>query len=134
MSRGLNRIIMIGNLGADPEIKYTASGTAIANFNIAINEKRKKDGEWQDHTEWVPVTLFGKTAETAKDYLRKGSCVYIEGRWQTRSWEDQSGDRKYRTEVIANQMIMLDGSGGKGGSGGSKRDEAPPYGDDDLPF
>jgi len=146
MARGLNKVMIIGNLGNDPEIKYAPSGTAIANFTVATTEGRKnKDGEWEDATEWHRVVMFGRQAEVCKDYLRKGSKVYIEGRLQTRSWEDQSGQRRYMTEINGNQMVMLDskGEGGSGGGGGqsSKRDSQPgpppdngPDIDDDLPF
>ncbi len=109
MARGLNKVLLIGNLGADPDIKYSASGTAIANFNVATAERRKnRDGEWEDYTEWHRVVMFGKLAEICKDYLRKGSKIFIEGRLQTRSWEDKSGQKKYMTEVVGSQMVMLD--------------------------
>lgn len=153
MSRGLNKVMIIGNLGADPEIKYAASGTAIANFNIATSENRKgRDGEWEEVTEWHRVVMFGRQAETCKDYLKKGSKVYIEGRLQTRSWEDQGGQKRYMTEIVGNSMLMLDGrdqDSGKGGNyqrgggggggrssfGGSEppRNDTPSM-DDDLPF
>ncbi len=155
MARGLNKVMLIGNLGADPEIKYAASGTAIANFNVATSENRKnQDGEWEETTEWHRVVMFGRQAETCKDYLRKGSKVYVEGRLRTRSWEDQSGQRKYMTEVNGSFMIMLDsagqGGGGGGGGGGGSQDhrssgsrpsqgggnasDSFPDADDDLPF
>jgi len=149
MSRGLNKVMLIGNLGADPEIKYAASGTAIANFNIATSENRKnQDGEWEETTEWHRVVMFGRQAETCKDYLRKGSKVYIEGRLRTRSWEDQSGQRRYMTEVNGNLMLMLDSRGQGGMDGPGPRDESKrphndpgrgqpdsfPEADDDLPF
>ena len=159
MARGLNKVMIIGNLGNDPEIKYAPSGTAIANITIATTEGRKnKDGDWEDATEWHRVAMFGRQAEVCKDYLRKGSKVFIEGRLQTRSWEDQSGQRRYMTEIIGNQMLMLDAKGeggsgggysggGSGGGGGSSRQrnsqagpppgpppDNGPQGDDDLPF
>lgn len=110
MARGLNKVLLIGNLGGDPEIRYAASGTAIANFSLATTEGRKNaNGDWEDETTWHNIVLFGRTAETAKDYLRKGSRVYIEGRIQTRSWEDQNGQRQYRTEIATQTMMMLDG-------------------------
>ena len=91
MSRGLNKVLLIGNLGADPEIKYTPSGTAIANLRLATAESRKNsEGDWEDHTEWHRVVMFGRRAETCKDYLKKGSKIYIEGRIQTRSWENDN--------------------------------------------
>ena len=152
MARGLNKVLLIGNLGADPEIKYAASGTAIANFNLATTEGRKNaSGEWEDVTEWHRVVLFGRQAESCKDYLRKGSKVYVEGRIQTRSWDDQNGQRQYRTEIVGNQFLMLDGRGQDSEGGGKSRQDGPrrapdtrnrpeppknnfPDADDDLPF
>ncbi len=123
MARGLNKVLLIGNLGADPEIKYAPSGTAIATFNMATTENRKnRDGEWEDQTEWHRVVMFGKQAEFCKDYLHKGSKLFVEGRLQTRSWDDQSGQKKYMTEVVGNQMLMLD-SRESGGGGGGDDDE-----------
>lgn len=109
MARGLNKVMLIGNLGADPEIKYSQSGTAIANLRIATAENRKNsDGEWEEKTEWHRLVLFGRQAEISKDYLHKGSKIYVEGRLQTRSWEDQNGQKHYSTEVVGTNMIMLD--------------------------
>ena len=109
MARGLNKVMLIGNLGSDPEIKYSQSGTAIANLRIATAENRKNsDGEWEERTEWHRLVLFGRQAEISKDYLHKGSKIYIEGRLQTRSWEDQNGQKHYSTEVVGTNMIMLD--------------------------
>ncbi len=146
MARGLNKVMLIGNLGADPEIKYAASGTPIANIRLATAENRKnRDGEWEDTTEWHRVVMFGRQAEICKDYLKKGSKIYLEGRIQTRSWDDQGGQKRYMTEIVANQMIMLDGRGDSfsGSQGGGRqqsqsRMDAPPSSmpemDDDLPF
>ena len=112
MARGLNKVLLIGNLGADPEIKYSASGTAIANMRLATAENRKnRDGEWEDVTEWHRVIMFGKKAEACKDYLKKGSKIFIEGRIQTNSWDDQGGQKHYMTEIVGYQMIMLDSKG-----------------------
>ena len=112
MARGLNKVMLIGNLGANPEIKYTASGTAIANFNLATAENRKnRDGEWENKTEWHKVVMFGRQAEVCKDYLKKGSKIFLEGRIQTRSWDDQSGQKRYMTEIAGAFMIMLDPKG-----------------------
>ncbi len=109
MARGLNKVLLIGNLGADPEIKYAPSGTAIANFNVATSENRKnRDGDWEEVTEWHRVVMFGRQAEICKDYLKKGSKIFIEGRLQTRSWEDQTGQKRYITEIVGNNMVMLD--------------------------
>jgi single-strand DNA-binding protein len=113
MARGVNKVILIGNLGADPDVRYSPSGTAFGNIRVATNESRKdsQTGEWQDHTEWHRVVLLGRTAEVAKEYLRKGSKVYIEGRLQTRKYTDKSNIERYQTEIVANDMQMLDGKG-----------------------
>ena len=114
-SRGVNKVILMGNLGADPEVRYAANGTAIANITIATSEKwrDKTSGEQREKTEWHRVALFGKTAEIAGEYLRKGSQVYIEGQLQTRKWQDQSGQDRYTTEVVVQwpkgQMQLLGG-------------------------
>ena len=107
MARGVNKVILIGNLGKDPELSYTPNGMAVARFSLATNESRKNQaGEWEDHTEWHNIKLFGKIAETAGQYLTKGSQVYIEGRISSRTYE-QEGVKKYYTEIIGNQMQML---------------------------
>ena len=132
MQKGsVNKVVIVGHLGADPETRFTPSGTAVANLNLATNESRKtSEGEYQDHTEWHSCVLFGKRAEFAGEYLKKGQLVYLEGRLQTRSWEDDSGTKKYRTEVIGNEITML---GKKVGTGGSSQ-EGNNASDDDLPF
>ena len=105
---GVNKAILVGRLGKDPEIKYTPSGTAIANFTIATSENYKdKDGQKQERTEWHKIVAFGKLAEICGEYLAKGKQVYIEGRIQTRSWDDKDGNKKYMTEIVANTMQML---------------------------
>ena len=149
MARGLNKVMLIGNLGSDPEIKYLPKGTAIANLRLATSESRKNsDGEWQDSTEWHRVVMYGRQAETCKDYLKKGSKVFIEGRIQTRSWDDQSGQRHYMTEIVGNFLIMLDPRSQDAASSDQSRqktqnhddagqDSQPsdvPQTDDDLPF
>ena len=118
--KSLNKVQLIGNLGKDPEIKYTTSGTAVARLALATNERYKdKGGEWQDRTEWHNVVLWQRLAEIAGEYLKKGSKVYIEGRLQTRSWDDkQTGQKKYMTEVVASDLILLGGRGEGGGGGG----------------
>ena len=132
MQKGsVNKVVIVGHIGADPETRFTPSGTAVANFNLATNESRKtSEGEYQDHTEWHSCVLFGNRAEFAGKYLKKGQLVYLEGRLQTRSWEDDSGTKKYRTEVIGNEITML---GKKVGTGGSSK-EGNDTSDDDLPF
>lgn len=152
MARGVNKVILVGNLGNDPETKYMPSGDAVTNLSVATSEswKDKKTGEQKDRTEWHRVAMFGRLAEIAAEYLRKGSQVYIEGKLRTRKWQDQQGNDRYSTEVIANEMQMLGsrsgggapamggGSGGpppgppsqgSGGSGGGSGDF-----DDDIPF
>ena len=123
MSRSVNKVILIGNLGKDPELKYTPSGTAYAKFSLATNERYKdKTGNWQDRTEWHNIVAWQRTAEIAGEYLKKGRTVYIEGRIQTRSWDDQqSGQKKYMTEIIANNLVLLGGGReGGGGEGGGR--------------
>lgn len=141
----LNKVMIIGNLGADPEMRYTPSGAAMANFNVACNRTwtNRDTGERQEQTEWVRVVLWNRLAETASQYLQKGRQVYIEGRLQTREWEDRDGNRRWTTEVVAREMLMLGGRGGEsggygGGGGGNWQGGGPPAGGpvdaDDLPF
>ncbi|MGH9671465.1 MAG: single-stranded DNA-binding protein [Terriglobales bacterium] len=128
MAKSVNKVILIGNLGKDPEVKYTPSGTAVAKFSLATNERYKdKAGEWQDRTEWHNIVAWQRLAEIAGEYLKKGRSVYIEGRIQTRSWEDKtSGQKKYMTEIVANDLVLLGGRGEGGeGSGGRGRAAAP---------
>jgi single-strand DNA-binding protein len=149
MARGINKVILIGHLGQDPEVKYMPSGSAVANISLATTEswKDKTTGEKQDRTEWHRVVFFARLAEIAGEYLRKGSQVYVEGRLQTRKWQDKNGQDKYTTEIVANEMQMLGGRGGTGGGGGGgdyAASDAPahtsaPQGkepdfDDDIPF
>ncbi|MEE4304465.1 single-stranded DNA-binding protein [Wenzhouxiangella sediminis] len=114
MARGINKAILIGNLGADPETRHTAGGNAVTNIRIATSEawRDKQTGEQQERTEWHRVVLFGKLGEIAGEYLRKGSKVYIEGRIQTRKWQGQDGQDRWTTEIVANEMQMLDSRGG----------------------
>jgi single-strand DNA-binding protein len=112
MARGINKVILIGNVGADPELRYTPAGAAVANFNVATNESwTDKSGERHEQTEWHRVVAWSRLAEICNQYLRKGSKVYVEGRLQTRSWEGQDGQKRYTTEVIAREMQMLDSRG-----------------------
>jgi single-strand DNA-binding protein len=126
----VNKVILIGNLGRDPEIRYMPSGDAVANLNIATTEKWKdKGGEMQEQTEWHRVAFFGRQAEICGEYLRKGSSVYIEGRLQTRKWQDKDGNERYTTEIRGDRMQMLGGRGGGGGTESMPREaEAPPQG------
>ena len=153
MARGINKVILIGNLGADPEVRFMPSGGAVANVRVATNEtwKDRQSGEQQERTEWHRVVLFGQLGELAQKYLRKGSRIYIEGRLQTRKWQGQDGQDRYQTEIVANDMQMLDGRGaasggtseapGGGYGGGPRGGGAPPadgpsggFHDDDVPF
>ena len=117
--KSVNKVILIGNLGKDPEVKYTPSGTPVAKIALATNERFKdKSGEWQDRTEWHNVVLWQRLAEIAGEYLKKGGKVYIEGRLQTRSWDDkQTNQKKYMTEVVASDLVLLGGRGEGGGGG-----------------
>jgi single-strand DNA-binding protein len=123
MARGVNKVILVGNLGNDPDMRYTAGGAAVANISIATAEswRDKESGEQQERTEWHRVVFFGRLAEIVGEYLRKGSQIYVEGRLQTRKWTDKEGQDRYTTEIVANEMQML---GGK--SGGSANYESAP--------
>jgi len=146
----VNKVILIGNLGADPETRYLPSGDAVTNIRIATTEKwRDKGGEQQEHTEWHRIAFFGKLAEIAGEYLKKGSPVYVEGRIRTRKWQDKEGQDKYSTEIVANGMQLLGSRGGGAaesaprepatvGAGGARAQPKKGGGfdqmDDDIPF
>jgi len=156
MARGINKVILVGNLGKDPEIRYLPSGGAVANLNIATSEswKDKTTGEKQERTEWHRVVFFGKLAEIANEYLKKGAQIYVEGRLQTRKWQDKGGQDRYTTEIVGSDLQMLGGRSGTtegppdtsfeapAGGGGDRRESAPPSAsgkasedfDDDIPF
>lgn len=157
MARGVNKVILIGNIGKDPETRFSAGGGAITNITLATSEnwKDKQTGENQERTEWHRVVFFGRLGEIAGEYLKKGSKVYVEGSLRTRKWQDASGQDKYTTEIVASEMQMLDGRGAGGGdfpaersqSGGAsssrsnaprQQEQAPAAGfdqfDDDIPF
>ena len=125
MARGINKVILVGNLGNDPDVRYTAGGAAISNISIATSAswKDKESGEMQEKTEWHKVVFFGRLAETVSEFLKKGSQVYVEGRLQTRKWQDKEGNDKYTTEIVANEMQML---GGKPSGGNYDKSSAPP--------
>lgn len=127
MARGINKVILIGNLGQDPEVRFTPSGTAVANLNLATTDTwmDRQSGQRQERTEWHRVVMFNKTAEIAQQYLKKGSKVYIEGRLQTRKWQDQNGQDRYSTEIVANDMQMLDGRSGDFQGGGAPQNSYP---------
>jgi single-strand DNA-binding protein len=120
MARGINKVILVGNLGADPETRAMPSGTTVANLRIATSEswRDKQSGEQQERTEWHRVVLFGRLGEIAAEYLKKGSQVYIEGSLRTRKWQDKQGTERYSTEIVGNDMQMLGGRGGGGGMAG----------------
>ena len=143
MARGVNKVIVVGNLGQDPETRYMPSGSAVTNMRIATNEswKDKQTGEQRERTEWHSVALFGRLAEISAEYLRKGSQVYVEGKLRTRKWQDKDGHDRYTTEIIADELQML---GGRSGAGAPAMKDSPPVGappqpsgddfDDDIPF
>ena len=120
MARGINKVILVGNMGNDPEVRYTPAGAAVTTISLATTESWKdKDGNKQEKTEWHRVVFFGRLAEIAGEYLKKGSQVYIEGKLRTNKWQDQSGQDRYTTEILANEMQMLGGrTGGDSGQGG----------------
>jgi len=142
--------MIIGNLGSDPELRYTQSGQPVANFNIATNERwTDKSGQQQERTEWHKIVVWGKQAENCEKYLSKGRQVYVEGRIQTRDWEDRDGNKRYTTEIVAQTVQFLSGGAGAGaGSGGGRSYDGPPsqegpapeasfdqsFNDDDIPF
>jgi single-strand DNA-binding protein len=150
MARGINKVILIGNLGNDPEVRYTAGGAAVANISLATTDswRDKNTGEQQERTEWHRVVFFGRLAEIVGEYLKKGSQVYVEGRLQTRKWQDKDGNDRYTTEIVANEMQMLGGRGGGAERDTSRaapasesrgREEPAPrtdseFVDDDIPF
>lgn len=131
----VNKVILIGNLGRDPELRYTKSGQAVANFSLATNERWKdKDGQSQERTEWHRIVTWGKTAELCAQYLAKGRTTYLEGRLQTREYEDKDGIKRYTTEVVAQNVTFLGGGRGEG-SNAPPADDAPPAPpSDDIPF
>ena len=148
MARGINKVILVGNLGADPESRTTPGGLTVTNFNVATSDRRKdkQSGDWVEETEWHRIVMFDKLAETAREYLRKGSQVYLEGKIQTRKWQDKDGNDRYTTEIVARDMQMLGGRPGGGApasrdddyrssagssSSGSRKEE--PF-EDDIPF
>ncbi len=152
MARGINKVILVGNLGADPETRYTAGGSAVTKIRLATSEswRDKQSGEQQERTEWHRVTFFGRLAEIAGEYLRKGRQVYVEGSLRTNKWQDQNGQDRYTTEIIADEMQMLGGRGdgapmdsGGGGFRDRPQQQAQPaavaepgggFEDDDIPF
>ena len=138
MARSVNKVILVGNVGKDPEIKFAANGNAVASFSLATTDRTKDPGgNWTDRTEWHNLVAFQRTAEIVRDYVKKGSKLYIEGRIQTRSWEDkETKEKRYRTEIVVNDLVLLSGRG-EGESGGGSRasssfDQRPPAHADEL--
>ena len=137
MAAGVNKVILVGNLGRDPELRYTQGGQAVANFSLATSESfSKKDGTRDERTEWHRIVVWVRTAENCSQYLAKGRTVYIEGRLQTREWENKEGQKQRTTEVVAQTVQFLGGKGGDGGGArtGGASNEPPPPADDDIPF
>lgn len=129
----LNKVMVIGNIGKDPELRYTAGGTAVASFSLATTDRIKgKDGNWEDKTEWHNITLWARLAEIAGEYLTKGKTVYIEGRLQTRKWQDKDGKDRYTTEIVGERMQMLGGKGERKEPQGN--DESQFDTDSEIPF
>ncbi len=124
MAKSVNKVILVGNIGKDPEVKFLPSGQAVANFGLATSDRYKdKGGEWQDRTEWHNITAYARIAEIIRDYVKKGQKLYIEGRLTTRSWDDkESGKKVYKTEIIVNELVLLSGRGEGGGEGGGARE------------
>jgi single-strand DNA-binding protein len=153
MAKSVNEVILLGNVGKDPEIKFAATGNAVASFSIATSERFKdKNGEWQDRTEWHNLVAFGKLAEIIRDYVKKGSKLYVEGSLRTQSWDDKaSGQKRYKTEIVLNDISLLSGRGEGETAGGYSRGSSTSYDqrssgpsddlvqsteitDDDIPF
>ena len=148
MARSVNKVILVGNVGKDPEIRSTPSGTMVATFGLATSDRQKDaQGNWQAHTEWHNLVAFARTAEIIRDYVKKGSKLYIEGMLRTSNWEDKtSGQKRYKTEILVNELVLLsgreEGAGGGASQGGYSRstsssttasfDQRPPAGQDDV--
>ena len=133
--KSVNKVILLGNVGKDPEIRSTGGGTLVANFSIATSDRSKTaSGEWVDHTEWHNLVAYGRTAEIIRDYVRKGSKLYVEGKIQTRSWDDKtSGEKKYRTEIIVSELALLSGRDPENRAS-SVRQETAQIEEEDIPF
>ena len=155
MAKGVNKVLLLGNVGKDPEIRSTAGGTTVASFSLATADRAKdQQGNWQDKTEWHNLVAFNRTAEIVRDYVKKGTQLFIEGKIQTRSWDDkESGQKKYKTEILVNELSLLGGGPGRGegaSSGGYSKSNTASYDqrtpasqpdfadqgitDDDIPF
>jgi len=140
----VNKVILLGRLGSDPELRYTGSGQAVANFRLATSDRIKKNDNWEERTEWHKIVVWGKLAENCNQYISKGREVYVEGRLQTRQWDDKQGNTRYTTEVVAKEVVFLSGGRQQGGSGANQApadsggqaspSEPPVPGDPDIPF
>ncbi len=134
MARGLNKVMLIGRLGSDPEIRYTQDGTPVANFSLATDSPVKRGDQWESETEWHRIVAWRRLAEICSEYLSKGRLVYVEGRLRTRSWEDRDGNKRWTTEIIARDIQMLESrASGAEGSGEDLQPPEPPI-EDDVPF
>lgn len=136
--RSVNRATLLGNVGRDPEVKFTGGGTAVASFSLATSERYKdKSGEWQDRSEWHNLVAYGRTAEVIRDYVSKGSKLYVEGRIQTRSWDGNDGKKQYRTEIVIDEVIMVGAKGEPKSDSGPRQQSSYNHAeiqDDDIPF
>ena len=133
MARGLNKVMLIGRLGSDPEIRYTQDGTPVANFSLATDSPIKRGDQWETETEWHRIVAWRRLAEICSEYLGKGSLVYVEGRLRTRSWEDKDGNKRWTTEIIARDLQMLGSRPSAGEGSGDLQPPEPPI-EDDVPF
>lgn len=138
MAKSVNKVILVGNVGKDPEIKVAGTGASVATFSMATSDRTKdQGGNWTERTEWHNLVAFQRTAEIIRDYVKKGSKLYIEGRIQTRTWDDKEGQKHYKTEIVVNDLVLLSGRGEGDSAGGYSRsstqyDQRPPAGGDDL--
>ena len=136
--RGVNKVILVGNLGADPDVRYSSTGSAVVNFRIATSENwTNKEGGKETRTEWHRIVAFGKLAEICAEYLKKGKQVYVEGRLRSRSWEDKEGNKRWTTEIVASNVVMLGGAGDQVSETGGEPPEDTPdrtQQEDDIPF
>jgi len=134
MARGLNKVMLIGRLGSDPEIRYTQDGTPVANFSLATDSPIKRGDQWESETEWHRIVAWRRLAEICSEYLGKGRLVYVEGRLRTRSWEDRDGNKRWTTEIIARDIQILDSKGGAESGGATELEPPAPPIEDDVPF
>ncbi len=134
MAKGLNKVMLIGRLGSDPEIRYTQDGTPVANFSLATDSPVKRGDQWETETEWHRIVAWRRLAEICSEYLGKGRLVYVEGRLKTRSWEDRDGNKRWTTEIIARDMVMLESKAAAGAGGAAENQPPEPPMEEDVPF